>query len=94
MDDSSLARYVRRQLDLREAGGRGLSLAWAATRVEGEVTYLRLTAVAPRGLAGATLRQEMLMELFTDQVNVVQVRRAGGTASLLFLPGDRPKTLQ
>lgn len=94
VDDSSLARYVRRQLDLREAGGRGLSLAWAGSRVEGEVTYLRLTAVAPRGLAGATLRQEMLMELFTDQVNVVQVRRAGGTASLLFLPGDRPKTLQ
>jgi hypothetical protein len=92
-DDSSLARYVRGRLGLRDAGGREIPLAWAGARVDGGMTFLTLTAVSRQGMAGATLRQEMLTELFDDQVNVVQVRRPAGDASLLFLPGDRPKTL-
>ncbi len=93
MGDSSLARYARSRLDLREPGGREIPWAWAGARIDGEMTYLTLTGTLSRGLSGATVRQEMLMELFTDQVNVVQVRRPAGDASLLFLPGDRPKML-
>lgn len=93
LGDSSLARYARSRIDVREAGGTGIPWTWAGVRVDGEMTFLTLTGEARRGLSGATVRQEMLMELFADQVNVVQIRRPGGDASLLFLPGDRPKTL-
>ncbi len=93
LSDSSLARYARSRLGLREAGGREIPWTWAGARLDGEMTYLTLTGTIRRGLSGATVRQEMLLEFFTDQVNVVQVRRMGGDASLLFLPGDRPKTL-
>ncbi len=74
LSDSSLARYARSRLGLREAGGREIPWTWAGARLDGEMTYLTLTGTIRRGLSGATVRQEMLLEFFTDQVNVVQVR--------------------
>ncbi len=91
--DSALARYVRRSLRLTGAGGQAVSLEWRAARADGNVTYLSLTGLLPGGLRGARVQQVMLMERFSDQVNVVQVRTPGGATSLLFLPGQGPKAL-
>lgn len=86
--DSALAQYVRRTLEIRSAGGAPARLRWEGTRIDGDATLLRLGATIPGGLRGMRLRQAMQVELFPDQVNVVQVRYAGRRVSLLFTPGD------
>ena len=91
--DSALARYTGRSLRLADAAGRRVPLEWRGMHTEGNVTYLRLGGVVPGGLRGARLEQGMLMERFSDQVNVVQVRTPGRTRSLLFLPGQGAKAL-
>lgn len=91
--DSALARYVRRSLRLTGAAGQPVPLEWRGARADGNVTYLSLTGLLPGGLRGGRVQQVMLMERFSDQVNVVQVRTHGGATSLLFLPGQGPKVL-
>lgn len=92
--DSALARYVRRSLRLTSAAGQPVPLEWRGARADGNVTYLSLTTLLPGGLRGVRVQQVMLMERFSDQVNVVQVRTGGGATSLLFLPGQGPKALR
>lgn len=86
--DSALAQYVRGRLEIRPAGGAPARLRWEGSRADGEATLLRLSATIPGGLRGARVRQTMQVELFTDQVNVVQIRYAGRRVSMLFTPGD------
>lgn len=93
IDDSALVRYVRATVTLLDPAGHGVPLAWAGRQVQGDVTLLRLRATGLTTLAGARVRQSMHMELFSDQVNVVQARYAGHQQSLLFVPGDLPKRL-
>lgn len=92
-DDSATARYVRGRVQLWDPRGRLLSLSWREQRVEGDITRLSLSADAPAGLSGSVIRQEMLTEMFDDQVNVLQARYAGRRVSLLFVTGDRGKPL-
>ncbi len=86
--DSTLARYVRGTVEVRSAAGMPAQLRWQGTGTDGDATLLRLTVTVPGGLRGMQLRQAMQAELFTDQVNVVQVRYDGRRVSLLFTPGD------
>lgn len=92
MGDSALARYVRSRVELHNAAGEPVQLGWAGAARDGEATLLRLRATVPKGLARGRIRQAMLSELFQDQVNVVHLR-GPRRASLLFLPGDGPKSL-
>jgi hypothetical protein len=92
-EDSALARYLRETVRVCDRTGRAAPLVFDSARVEGDITLLTLHAVLPGGLRGASLRQTMQMELYDDQVNVVQSRYDGRAVSLLFLPGDGARTL-
>jgi hypothetical protein len=61
--------------------------------VEGDITLVTVHATLRGGLRGASIRQLMLLELYPDQVDVLQSRYAGQSVSLLFLPGDGARTL-
>jgi hypothetical protein len=89
-DDSATARYVRSVLELMDSAGHPVALRWVGCRAEGEITLLTFEATLP-GLAGARIRQAMHMDLYDDQVNVVQASYGGRRVSLLFLPGDAAK---
>ena len=93
-EDSLMSRYVRAHLGLRTAGGVPVTLNWIGRRVTGDLTWITLEADVPGGLAGAHLRNTIHNELFSDQVNIVQARFAGRSASLLFTGGDGEKTVQ
>jgi hypothetical protein len=92
--DSAIARYVRQSIELRDPAGRRLPIAWDSVRREGDITLLSFHTTSAGGVRGVTVRQVMQMELYDDQVNVLQARFAGRSVSLLFLPGDGPKELQ
>lgn len=93
VDDSALARYVRLAVNLTDVRGRPVPLTWLGQESLGDVTLIRLRGAPAGGLAGARVSQTMHMEVFSDQVNVVQANYGGRRVSLLFVPGDPPKRL-
>lgn len=93
VDDSAMARYLRGTVTLLDPAGRAVPLAWLGREVQGDITLLRVRATGLTTLHGARVRQAMHMELFSDQVNVVQARMGGERVSLLFTPGDAAKPL-
>jgi len=61
------------------------------TRRQGDLLWLCAESTTPaRRLA---LRDQMLCELFADQVNVVRVTDGVTTRSILFTRGDREKPI-
>ena len=73
--------------------GHPVPLHLDTLRAEGVVLVLTLSAPAPQGLSGTRIWHGVLAERFADQVNIVQARYGGRSASLLFTPGDGPKPL-
>jgi hypothetical protein len=93
VNDSTLTRYLQGSITLADSAGRATSLVFLGKEIQGDITITRLRAVSLSHLAGARVSQRMHMELFSDQVNVVQASYAGRRYSLLFVPGDNPKPL-
>jgi hypothetical protein len=93
VDDSATARYVRGTVSLVDSAGHPVPLTWVGQEAMGDVTLLRFRAAPQGGLSGARVCQAMHMELFEDQVNVLQASYGGRRVSLLFVPGDTPKRL-
>jgi hypothetical protein len=91
--DSALARYVRSHVQLIAGDGAEIRLTWGGARQEEGVTFSTLRGRLPGGVAGLRARQTMQMELFSDQVNVLQATVAGRRTTLLFVPGDGAKPL-
>ncbi|HTG84669.1 MAG TPA: DUF6702 family protein, partial [Gemmatimonadales bacterium] len=83
----------RTRLSLRTATGAPVTMNWIGRRATGDLTWITMEADVPSGLAGAHLRNAIHNELFSDQVNIVQARFAGRSASLLFTGGDGEKTV-
>jgi hypothetical protein len=91
--DSLAAGYLRPRLELIDRTGRPIALHWERLEHAGDALLLHLRGTAPAGLTGARLRQAVLCERFSDQVNVVRIREGRRVASLLFVPGDEAKEL-
>lgn len=91
--DSTVAAYVRSTVLLTASDGRNVPLSWDGTTPDGDVTRIALHGVLPGGAANAMIRQTMQTEMYSDQVNVVQIREGDRRLSLLFTPGDRAKPL-
>ncbi len=85
--------YLDRRFQVIDRSGRRLPLHVAVTRIDGAVLIIGLGGDAPNGLKGVRIWHGVLIERFGDQVNMVQVRRAGRSASLLFTASDGPKQL-
>jgi hypothetical protein len=92
-DPAAIARYLGERFRITDRTGRAVPLRLEAVRVEGVVLVLTLSAPAPAGLSGARIWHGVLAERFGDQVNIVQARYGGRSASLLFTAGDGPKPL-
>lgn len=91
--DSALAHYLRGTITLADSAGRAVPLVYTSKEIQGDITILRLRTSVPTHLANTRVSQLMHMELFGDQVNVVQAAYGGRRVSLLFVPGDGPKRL-
>jgi hypothetical protein len=89
--DSTTADYVRSTVVLIDHTGQVVPLRWLRQEPDGEVTRLTLACILPQGARGISVRQSMQVELFADQVNVVQVRAPARRTNLLFTPGDKAK---
>jgi hypothetical protein len=73
--------------------GRALSVQWCGSRLTGDLLWACLRLTTPGGLSGVRIRNQALIELFDDQVNVVMAEYDGRRESLLFTKGDAAKPL-
>lgn len=91
--DSSIARYLGRNLVLASAGGATLPLDWTSVRRQADVAWFTYRTRMTGDLRGARIGNSALCELYDDQVNIVQVTVGKVRRSLLFSPGDSPKRI-
>jgi hypothetical protein len=73
--------------------GRALGVQWCGSRLTGDLLWACLRLTTPGGLSGVRIRNQALVELFDDQVNVVMAEYDGRRESLLFTKGDGAKPL-
>jgi len=91
--DGDRFAYVRRGLGLWDDTGRPLPLAWCGARRTSDVVWLCVRAPAS-GLAGVRVRNQLLVELFADQVNIVSAQDGARHISLLFTRGAKAKPVR
>jgi hypothetical protein len=92
--DSAVARYVRGRFALRDRADRPVVLHLSGLTRQQDAIVIRLDGLLPSGLPGARVANLLLTERFRDQVNVVRASWPGGSATLLFTPGDGGKAVR
>lgn len=76
--------YLARRLQLRGSDDRVVVLQWAGAEAKDDVIEIRLVGRAPAGLRGGTLHNGILLETFSDQVNIVKTKYGEADRTLLF----------
>lgn len=91
--DSSSYAYLASAFTAVGPDGRALPVRWCGSRLTGDLLWACLRLTTPGGLSGVRIRNQALIELFDDQVNVVMAEYGGRRESLLFTRGDAAKSL-
>jgi len=86
--DRLVLAYLRDTFEIKNRDGESKALKWVGMELRAGVAWLYVEAEMPEGLSGARLRDQVLFELFEEQVNTVSVRYAGARADLVFARGD------
>ncbi len=81
-------RYIGAHFSVFDKSGARVALVSCGTRREKELYWLCFRAALPSGGRGATIRNQMLTELHSDQVNIVQVESSGAKKTMLFTKGS------
>jgi hypothetical protein len=92
VSDAEALAYVSNTFRVTDAAGRAVPLAWCGSRRAGDVLWLcvRANNVAPPN--ALRLSDQMLCELFDDQINIVQSASGTKHTSMLFTKGDEAKS--
>jgi len=91
--EADVLRYVRAQFSVTDAAGAQVELQPCGVRRAAELYWLCFKAALPRGANGALVSNQMLTELHSDQVNIVQVETKGARKTLLFTKGSAPSPI-
>ncbi|HEV7704504.1 MAG TPA: DUF6702 family protein [Gemmatimonadaceae bacterium] len=88
VSDTVAFAYVNSTFRFVDASGRAVPLTWCGSRRANDLLWL-CVRVASAGAPGALkLSDQMLCELFDDQINIVQTVAGAKRASMLFTKGD------
>jgi hypothetical protein len=86
--DRLVLSYLRDTFEIKNRDGATKALKWVGMEVRAGVALIYVEAEMPEGLSGARLRDQLLFELYEEQVNTVSVRYPGAKADLVFVRGD------
>jgi hypothetical protein len=86
--------YLRDSFVVRDAEGDAVELAWVGMEARVDEVWVFVEAAAPRGVQGARIADRVFFELFSDQVNTVNVKSGAARTSLVFTPGDGEKVVE
>ncbi len=85
---AELLRYVQSQFVVSASPRGPLALESCGIRRADDMYWLCFRAPAARGLAGLSLRNQMLTEFHADQINIVQLDDRGRKQTMLFRKGS------
>jgi hypothetical protein len=91
--DAAAFAYISNTFRLTDATGRAMPLAWCGSRRANDLLWLCVRATNAPPPNALELSDQMLCELFDDQINIVQSAAGEKHASMLFTKGDAPKTV-
>lgn len=94
LSEDAALRYVRRQFMIVNGDRALLRLEPCGVRRAQDMYWLCFRAAAPQGLAGMSLRNQILTELHADQINIVQVQVGSSPQTLLFRKGSAPSIIR
>ena len=89
------AAYLQRTLQFKTAAGASLPLQVLGLQAEqdGHWIYCKVPLPGPGPLPGVQLRQALLLEVFGDQMNIVNIEAGGKKQSALFRAGHEQELL-
>jgi hypothetical protein len=87
------AAYLRERLTITGPDGRALELKWVGMEPKVDEAWVYLEAQSADGLAGATVSDRVFFELFDDQVNTVNLKDGARRTTVVFKPGDGPRSV-
>jgi hypothetical protein len=90
--DSAAFAYVSSTFRLTDAAGRPVVLQWCGSRRTNDLLWLCVRAASTSSPRALELSDQMLCELFDDQINIVQAVSGEKHASSLFTKGDGAKS--
>lgn len=85
--------YLARTFSLTDPRGHVVPLAWCGWKRSGDLATICLTGKLTGGLVGMRVRNAVLMDLFSDQINILQTTYNTSRHSILFTPGEPVKRL-
>jgi hypothetical protein len=89
--DAAAFAYVSSTLRFTDTTRRPVALQWCGSRRAGDVLWLCVRAASSAPPTALELSDQMLCELFDDQINIVQAVSGEKHASTLFTKGDGAK---
>ena len=92
--DARAAAYVANAISIADGQKQRVTTHDCGTRKQGDLLWLCAeAALTADQLRHLTVRDQMLCELFPDQVNVVRVTDGAAARSMLFTRGDAEKPI-
>jgi hypothetical protein len=86
-----MTAYVARALFIADRGGRAVALGSCGVRRSGDLLWVCVEGTTTSDARELSIRDAVLCELFSDQVNIVQVADGASKRSVLFTRGDGAK---
>ena len=85
--------YLQRTLQVRTPAGAPLSLQVLGMQAEKDGYWFYCKVPLPGALPGVQLRQAMLLDVFSDEANIVNIEAGGKKQSALFRAGHEQELL-
>ncbi|RSK45723.1 DUF6702 family protein [Hymenobacter perfusus] len=89
-----LQDLLRRSVQLSRTAGKPLPLTLVGLQKETDAYWVYFTAPLPATATGITLRHQLLLDIFPDQMNIVNLDAKGRKQSLLFREGEEQQQLK
>ncbi|ALD20279.1 DUF6702 family protein [Hymenobacter sp. DG25A] len=86
------AAYLARTLRFGTKPGETLPLTYLGMQHEGDAHWLYCTVKLPRALKSLTLHHKLLLDQFSDEMNIVNLEAGGKKQSTLFRSGEEEQT--
>lgn len=91
--DKLALAYLRETFEFRNRSGQAVKFNWVGKEVQTDMVWIYIEAKMPEGLGGAQLRNRILFEMFSEQVNIVNTKFNGKQTGLMYQQGDKFKSI-
>lgn len=89
-----IAQYLNKHFSLLDARSARKPIIWVGKELTVDVTWLYFEIPLTENLNGLKLHNSVLFELFSDQVNIVNISYQGQKRTYLFKPDQATQTVQ